>query len=150
MPGKDTLVGELLTRAGFTSYSARRGMAQGDYLPLERIVADPPAVLLVAGDERGQHNPILAHIPGLSVARFDPSLVYCGGPSIPRAMARLRAVRHASGIPFKVPQTSAAPFVPSLSRERFERSREPGAGRASASLGGALRQAQGKRMEVLG
>ena len=93
VPGKDTLVGELLTRAGFASYPARRGMAQGDYLPLERIAADPPAVLLVASDARGQRHPVLLRIPGLRVARFDPSLVYCGGPSIVRAMARLRAVR---------------------------------------------------------
>ena len=94
VPGKDTLVGELLTRAGFASYTARRGLAQGDYLPLERIAADPPRVLLVAGGERGQRHPVLARIPGLRVARFDPSLVYCGGPSIVRAMARLRAMRH--------------------------------------------------------
>ena len=93
VPGKDTLVGELLTRAGFASYGARRGLAQGDYLALERIAADPPAVLLVAGDERGQRHPILARIRGMRTARFDPSLVYCGGPSIIRAMARLRAVR---------------------------------------------------------
>ena len=94
VPGKDTLVAELLTRAGFASYTARRGMAQGDYLPLERIAADPPEVLLVGGDDRGQYHPILARIPGLRVARFHPSLVYCGGPSIVRAMARLQAVRH--------------------------------------------------------
>ena len=142
VPGKDTLVGELLTRAGFASYTARRGMAQGDYLALERIAADPPQVLLVAGDGRGQRHPLLARIPGLHVARFDPSLVYCGGPSIMRAMARLRVVR---GDWKWSPERKPDPFVPSLSRDRFERSREPDGRTPSASLGVTLRQAQGER-----
>ena len=93
VPGKDTLIAELMARAGFASYSAARGMGQGDYLPLERIAADPPELLLVAGSERGQGHPILARIPGVRVASFDPALTYCGGPSIVRAMERLRGVR---------------------------------------------------------
>jgi iron complex transport system substrate-binding protein len=93
VPGKDTLIAELMSRAGLASYSERRGMAQGDYLPLERIVADPPELLLVAGSEVGQRHPILVRIPGMSEADFDPALTYCGGPSIIRAMGRLREVR---------------------------------------------------------
>lgn len=93
VPGKDTLVSELLTRAGFASYTARRGMAQGDYLSLEQVAADPPQVLLVAGREAGQRHPMLARLSGVTVAEFDPALTYCGGPSIVRAMARLREVR---------------------------------------------------------
>ncbi len=96
VPGRDTLIAELMTRAGLASYSARRGMAQGDYLPLERVVADPPALLLVTGSERAQRHPVLARIAGLQVESFDPALTYCGGPSIIRAMARLRAVRAAA------------------------------------------------------
>jgi len=92
VPGKHTLVSDLLTRAGFASYTARRGMAQGDYLPLERIAADPPEVLLVAGDSAGQRHPLLARVSGMRVVRFDPALTFCGGPSIPRAMERLRAI----------------------------------------------------------
>ena len=93
VPGKGTLVSDLLHRAGFTSYAGARSMAQGDYLPLERLAADPPELLLVAGEERGQRHPLLARIPGLTVARFEPRLFYCGGPSIPKAMERLRGVR---------------------------------------------------------
>lgn len=96
VPGRDTLIAELMSRAGLVSYSARRGMAQGDYLPLERLAADPPALLLVAGRERAQRHPALARIEGMRVAEFDPALTYCGGPSIIRAMARLRAVRAAT------------------------------------------------------
>lgn len=92
VPGKGTLVSDLMRRAGMSSYAEARGMAQGDYLPLERIAADPPELLLVAGEERGQRHPLLARIPGLTVARFEPRLFYCGGPSIPAAMERLRAL----------------------------------------------------------
>lgn len=92
VPGKHTLVSDLLRHAGFASYTARRGMEQGEYLSLERVAADPPQVLLVAGSEAGQHHPLLARIPGMKVARFDPALTFCGGPSIPRAMERLRAL----------------------------------------------------------
>ena len=92
VPGKGTLVSDLIQRSGLASYGEARGMAQGDYLPLERIAADPPALLLVAGEERGQRHPLLARIPGLRVARFEPRLFYCGGPSIPKAMERLKEI----------------------------------------------------------
>lgn len=101
VPGKGTLVADLMRRAGLASYAEARGLAQGDYLSLERIAADPPALLLVAGEERGQRHPLLARIPGLKVARFEPRLFYCGGPSIPKAMERLRSFERA--------QTSSSP-----------------------------------------
>lgn len=93
VPGKGTLVTDLMQRAGFASYAEARGMAQGDYLPLERIAADPPELLLVAGEERGHRHPLLARLPRLKVARFEPRLFYCGGPSIPKAMERMRGIR---------------------------------------------------------
>lgn len=96
VPGRGTLVADLMHRAGLASYAEARGMAQGDYLALETIAADPPALLLVAGDERAQRHPLLARIPGMAVARFEPRLFYCGGPAIPRAMERLRAIAAAS------------------------------------------------------
>ncbi len=92
VPGRGTLVSDLMRRAGLMSYAEARGMAQGDYLPLEQIASDPPELLLVAGEERGQRHPVLARIAGLELARFEPRLFYCGGPSIPKAMERLRAV----------------------------------------------------------
>ena len=97
VPGKGTLVSDLMRRAGLASYAEARGMAQGDYLSLERIAADPPALLLVAGEERGQRHPLLARIPGLKVAHFEPRLFYCGGPSIPKAMERLRSILPGTG-----------------------------------------------------
>ena len=92
VPGKGTLVSDLMQRGGLSSYAEAREMAQGDYLPLERIAADPPELLLVAGTDRAQRHPLLARIPGMTVATFEPRLFYCGGPSIPKAMDRLRAI----------------------------------------------------------
>ena len=113
VPGKGTLVSDLMQRAGFASYGEARGMAQGDYLPLERVAADPPGLLLVAGEERSQRHPLLARIPGLTVARFEPRLFYCGGPSIPRAMERLRDIvspREGGGLrPLALRQTDGGP-----------------------------------------
>lgn len=120
VPGKGTLVSDLLQRAGFASYAEARGMAQGDYLSLERIAADPPELLLVAGEERGQRHPILARIPGLKVARFEPRLFYCGGPSIPRAMERLRAVLRG----FETLSRSASLLSPNGNGKRSVRAEE--------------------------
>ena len=94
VPGAGTLVSDLLGRAGFTSYSAERGMGQGAYLSLEQVVAHPPQVLLVAGSERGQHHPVLRQLTHTTIAPFAPNLLYCGGPTIIRAMTRLRALRN--------------------------------------------------------
>lgn len=96
VPGKTTLIADLMRQAGFASWTEAHGMAQADYLSLERVVADPPAVLLVTGSERGQVHPMLERLADTAVARLDPALTYCGGPSIPRVMERLRAIRTAA------------------------------------------------------
>lgn len=93
VPGDGALVSELMRRAGFANQSAARGMAQADYLSLERLLADPPRVLLVAGRERGQEHPALAALPAMERAAFDPALLYCGGPTIIRATERLAQIR---------------------------------------------------------
>ncbi len=92
--GEATLVAELLREAGFTSHAAARGLGQADRVSLEGLLADPPQVLLVAGDAPGQRHPLLAgQLKATHIAVFDPSLIYCGGPTIPRARARLQAIR---------------------------------------------------------
>lgn len=92
VPGEATLVGDLMRRAGLASHSAARGMHQADYLSLEQVLADPPQLLLVAGAERAQHHPALDRLPHTRRESFDPSLLYCGGPSVIRAAARLEQV----------------------------------------------------------
>lgn len=93
VPGDGELVSDIMRRAGFTNQSAARGMGQADYLALERLLAAPPRVLLVAGSERGQHHPVLAHLPGMARARVAPSLLFCGGPTIARAARRFAQIR---------------------------------------------------------
>ncbi|MGI8942888.1 MAG: ABC transporter substrate-binding protein [Qipengyuania sp.] len=93
VPGESALVSELLGRAGLRNQTTLRGMGQADYLALEQVVADPPELLLVAGGERGQRHPVLEQLPQTRRVSFNPSLVYCGGPTIIRAMERLRELR---------------------------------------------------------
>ncbi len=93
VPGEGALVSELMRRTGFSNASAAHGMGQADYLSLERLLADPPQVLLIAGSERGQHHPALGALPNMARATLDPALLYCGGPTIARAAERLAAIR---------------------------------------------------------
>lgn len=101
VPGEGVLVSELLRRAGFASHSAAIGMGQADYLSLEQVIANPPEVLLVAGQERSQLHPALDALPDMHRVRFDPGLLYCGGPTIIKALARLAEVR--TGLTSKSP-----------------------------------------------
>lgn len=93
--GEQTLIADLLRRTGFTL--ARRGFAQGDRPGLERLLADPPGVLLVAG-EGGLENlalghPVLERLAGTARVAFDQRLLFCGGPTIVRAAERLARIR---------------------------------------------------------
>ena len=98
VPGNETLIAELLGRTGFANFSAARGMKQADVLPLELLLADPPRVILTAGNSYSNEDRMLAH-PALDTlrsswrARLDPSLLWCGGPTIIRAAGRLAQVR---------------------------------------------------------
>ncbi|MEM6858151.1 MAG: ABC transporter substrate-binding protein [Pseudomonadota bacterium] len=91
--GQKTLISRLIKDASFTSHSEALGLGQGDYVSLEQVVSDPPDLLLVAGQSAGQQHPALAMLEGTRVHAFDPSLFYCGGPSIADARAELRALR---------------------------------------------------------
>jgi iron complex transport system substrate-binding protein len=98
VPGRDALITELLTRTGFVSHSAARGLRQADYLGLEAMLADPPRVILAAGYPENGEDRMLGH-PALDALnntrryRFDPALLFCGGPTIIRAVDRLAWVR---------------------------------------------------------
>lgn len=98
VPGEDTLISDLLTRTGFVSHSAALGLRQADYLPLEQVVLAPPRVILAASngvgeDERALVHPVLAALPATRTERLDPSLLWCGGPTILRAAQRLAQIR---------------------------------------------------------
>ena len=98
VPGDNTLVADVMRRAGLANFTAGRGMRQADYLPLERLLADPPELVLTAGNPRAEENRLLGH-PALARLKqtrreaVDPSLLYCGGPTIIRAATRFAEVR---------------------------------------------------------
>lgn len=92
VPGRDTLISQLLREAGFASHSERRGLGQADYVSLEKVLADPPDLLLVAGDSRAQQHPLLEDIPGTLVEPFETNLLFCAGPTIPKVRSRLAAI----------------------------------------------------------
>ncbi|WP_084356005.1 ABC transporter substrate-binding protein [Novosphingobium lentum] len=96
--GDGTLIADLLRRTGFTNFAAARGLGQADVLPLEAMLADPPALILSTGDPRSNEDrmlahPVLAAMTGTAHAGLDATLLYCGGPTIIRAARRLAAVR---------------------------------------------------------
>lgn len=95
--GPDALVTQLLTHTGFVSHAAGRGLGQGAYLPLEQVLADPPDVILSAGGERALAHPVLKDLPNTYHAKLDPSLTFCGGPTIIRAAERLTSIRQGIG-----------------------------------------------------
>ncbi|MBS0254514.1 MAG: ABC transporter substrate-binding protein [Proteobacteria bacterium] len=101
VPGRETLISDLLARTGFANFSATRGVAQANILPLEAVLADPPPVILVAANGHAQEDRLLVHpaLAGLPHTRrfaFDPVLEWCGGPTIIRAARRLAEVRRAT------------------------------------------------------
>ncbi|WP_168604701.1 ABC transporter substrate-binding protein [Novosphingobium sp. SG707] len=100
--GGETLVSDLLRRTGFTPFAAIRGMGQSQFLPLERMVVDPPRVLLVIGHgdadggregRRVLGHPVLTQLRAMQRFDFDAGLEYCGGPTIIRAAQRLAQIR---------------------------------------------------------
>ncbi|MFM5924176.1 MAG: ABC transporter substrate-binding protein [Novosphingobium sp.] len=97
VPGDQTLIADLLRRTGFANAAAARGLGQADFLPLEQVLADPPALIFAAGGRSGEDrllsHPALNRLPSTRRARLDPALLWCGGPTIIRAAARLSAVR---------------------------------------------------------
>ncbi|MFC0588166.1 ABC transporter substrate-binding protein [Novosphingobium aquiterrae] len=96
--GQGTLITELMAHAGFANLAARRGLRQADQLPLELLLADPPRVILTAGSAAAQEDRMLRH-PALAALhqtrreRLNPKLLWCGGPTIVPALARLAEVR---------------------------------------------------------
>jgi iron complex transport system substrate-binding protein len=101
--GPGTLVDEMMTRAGFDNVARRYGLKTWGNVGLERLLADPPQVLLVGEPAPGARSwadrvmthPALKSISGrMRQARLPEKLLYCGGPvliEIAAAMARARS-----------------------------------------------------------
>lgn len=100
--GDGTLVDEMLRRTGFTNAASRYGLKGWGNIALERVVADPPAILLAGvmrADTPTWADRILRH-PALrntknkmKVYTFPDRLIYCSGPVLIKAAAALREAR---------------------------------------------------------
>ena len=100
--GHGTLVDEMMRRAGFVNVAQRYGLKKWGNVPLERLLDDPPEVLL-AGQaapnaatwaERILNHPALASIaPRMTRAVFPERLLYCGGPGLVDTAAVLATAR---------------------------------------------------------
>lgn len=98
VPGEGTLIADLLHRTGFANFSAGKGMRQADLLPLERMLADPPRVILTAGNPQSEEDRMLRH-PALAALKathrehYPAALLWCGGPTVIKAAERLKEIR---------------------------------------------------------
>lgn len=102
--GEGTLITALLDHTGFSNAAAARGLSQANHLPLEDMLARPPRVILAAGNSHGDEDrllghPALARLKNTTRAPLEPSLLWCGGPTIPKTLARLAEVRRGLGQP---------------------------------------------------
>jgi iron complex transport system substrate-binding protein len=98
VPGSATLADDLLRTSGFHNLSRDYGLQKWDVLPLERLVATPPRVLLstetTPGEDRMLGHPVLRPLAGQVAMRpFPERLLNCGGPTIIAALGQLAAVR---------------------------------------------------------
>ncbi|MDF7777088.1 ABC transporter substrate-binding protein [Sphingomonas sp. AOB5] len=95
--GGGTLLDEMLITAGFRDAAADYGLMSTGTLPVETIVSRPPAVILIpdgGGRTAALRRRVLKTSGATVVERIFPrSLINCGGPTIPAALARLTEIR---------------------------------------------------------
>lgn len=95
--GGGTLLDEMMRLAGLRDAAAEYGLAMTGTLPVETILARPPALIL-SPDGGGRTASIrrrLLERTGAKVREvpFARTLINCGGPTIPAALDRLAAIR---------------------------------------------------------
>jgi iron complex transport system substrate-binding protein len=99
VPGAGTLADELLERTGFRNSSAEYGLGKWGVLPIEYLLANPPALVLSVGVGEGGRDRMLGHPAVRELATrvafrtYSFRLLSCGGPTIVEAVARLASVR---------------------------------------------------------
>ena len=95
--GGGTLLHEMMQVAGLRNAAADYGLAMTGALPVETILAHPPAMILrpdADGRTAAIRRRLLARTDaGTREIAFPLSLINCGGPTIPAALERLAAVR---------------------------------------------------------
>lgn len=103
--GPGTLMDEMMRRTGLTNAAGRYGLAYSSSVPLERLVADPPELLL-SGEpspgapsraERVLAHPALARVKDqMARSAFPERLLFCGGPVLIQTAAALARARTAA------------------------------------------------------
>jgi len=100
--GPGTLMDEMMRRTGFANAARRYGLTATGTVPLERLIADPPQVLLAGEVRAGKPtwaDRVLAHpalaAVGLKMHRavLPQRLIYCGGPVLIETAAVLARAR---------------------------------------------------------
>ncbi len=91
--GGSTLLNEMMTRVGFRNAAATYGLTHTGTVSAETIVTRPPTIVIAPG--RASRGTALRHrlLPTTPQAVFPRVLINCGGPTIPRALERLAAIR---------------------------------------------------------
>ena len=99
---RGTLMDEMMTRAGFENVAGRYGLGKWGNVPVERLLADPPQVLLSGAPAQGSRtwadqvmrHPALVSLSGRMVqAQLEEKLLYCGGPVLIQTAAALAQAR---------------------------------------------------------
>jgi iron complex transport system substrate-binding protein len=103
--GPGTLMDEMMTRMGLENVASRYGLRGSMSVPLERLVADPPEILL-SGEpypgapswaERLVRHPALARVADrMQRSAFAERLLFCGGPVLIQTAAALGRARDAA------------------------------------------------------
>ncbi|NJC34419.1 iron complex transport system substrate-binding protein [Sphingomonas jejuensis] len=95
--GGQTLLSDLMRLSGFRDAGADLGLSVTGTLPVESLLAKPPAVILVpdAGGRTAALRRRVLDRAGATVREvaFPRTLVNCGGPTIPAALDRLALIR---------------------------------------------------------
>lgn len=100
--GPGTLMDEMMTRMGLTNVAGRYGLNGSGMVSLERLIAEPPELLLTGQPwpgspgwaERTMEHPALDRLsPRLRRAVFPERLMFCGGPVLMQTARALAAAR---------------------------------------------------------
>jgi iron complex transport system substrate-binding protein len=100
--GPGTLMDEMMRRMGLDNAATKYGLTRSMNVPLERVIADPPD-LLMSGEPypgapsravRVMTHPALSHVAGhMQRATFPERLLFCGGPVLIQTAAALSRAR---------------------------------------------------------
>jgi iron complex transport system substrate-binding protein len=95
--GGPSLLSEMLGKVGFGPADTMFAMNFSTSIPIERLAAHPPRVVLAPNFQTRiatLRRKVLSRMAANTVeARFAPTLMNCGGPTIIEAMQRLAAIR---------------------------------------------------------